>query len=163
MQSSCACRNLSANSLQGGLPSNWARTGVFPNLTVLDLSSNPRLDGVVIAQWGTQGAFASLQVPRRAPRAMPRMSGRVAAAWEIASLQGLPPACARRPCLDMQGRDAERPAVSWQTVSFEFCGEHSCHVALPTAESPHSMRKFRGCARMLFQAIIWVAVRHRRR
>ncbi|KAK9827702.1 hypothetical protein WJX81_002350 [Elliptochloris bilobata] len=53
--------NLSANNLQGGLPSNWARTGVFPDLTVLDLSSNPRLNGVVIAQWGTQGAFASLQ------------------------------------------------------------------------------------------------------
>ena len=56
-----ARRNLSANNLQGGLPSNWARTGVFPNLTTLDLSSNPRLNGVVIAQWGTQGAFASLQ------------------------------------------------------------------------------------------------------
>ena len=62
-----ARRNLSANNLQGGLPSNWARTGVFPNLTTLDLSSNPRLNGVVIAQWGTQGAFASLQARLAGP------------------------------------------------------------------------------------------------
>jgi hypothetical protein len=73
----CGRRNLSANNLQGGLPSNWARTGIFPNLTALDLSSNPRLNGVVIAQWGTQGAFASLQVRLKRGRTGPCRRGRM--------------------------------------------------------------------------------------